>query len=177
MAAKTEAKEAAPEPATPAAGATGTPAVGRALPGEALEQAISGLGYTLGPGDVMTIVIWSPQPISHQLEVTVEGKLLIPYVGELDVNHLLLSDAKDRIRRELLRNYRNVDISITLTALRRFQIYVLGQVQSPGSYLATAVDRISTIVERAGGFQQNASQREILVQSGDSEGSATGTPM
>lgn len=149
-------------------GVQAPPAAGRSLPGLALEQAISGLGYTLGPGDVLTIVIWSPQPISHQLEVTVEGKLLIPYVGELDVNHLLLSDAKEAIRRELLRNYRNVDMSITLTALRRFQIYVLGQVQSPGSYLATAVDRVSTMVERAGGFQANASQRSILVQSGDS---------
>lgn len=155
-------------PTGPAVGAQPTPTVGRALPGEALEQAISGLGYTLGPGDVLTIIIWSPQPISHQLEVTVEGKLLIPYVGELDVNQLLLSDAKDRIRRELLRNYRNVDITITLTSLRRFQIYVLGQVPSPGSYLATAVDRVSSMVERAGGLQQNASQRDILVQNGDS---------
>ena len=155
-------------PVSPAPAAQGAPGLGRSLPGEALEQAISGLGYMMGPGDVLTIVIWSPQPISHQLEVTVEGKLLIPYVGELDVNRLLLSDAKEAIRRELLRNYRNVDISITLTALRRFQIYVLGQVQSPGSYLATAVDRVSTIVERAGGFLPDAGQRDILVQNGDS---------
>jgi len=140
----------------------------RGLAGEALEQAISGIGYTMGPGDVLDINIWSPHPISYRLEVTVEGKLLIPYVGELDVNQLPLAEAKELIRRELLKNYRNVEISITLIALRRFQIYVLGQVGAPGSYLASAVERVSTIIERAGGFQENANQRNILVQNGDS---------
>jgi protein involved in polysaccharide export with SLBB domain len=144
------------------------PARGGITAGEALEQAVSGIGYTMGPGDVIAINIWSPQPISYQLEVTVEGKVLIPYVGELDINQLPLAEAKSLIRRELLKNYRNVEISITLISLRRFQIYVLGQVQAPGSYLATAVDRVSTIIERASGFLENANQRNILVQNGDS---------
>lgn len=146
-----------------------SPAVGEGLePGVALEQAISGIGYRLGPGDVLQIDLWSPHPISHQLSVTLEGKLLIPFVGEVDVNHLLLADAKAIIRRELLKNYRNVDISITLIRLRKFQVHVLGQVRTPGAYLATAVERVSTLIARAHGFQGNANQRQVLLQNGDS---------
>jgi polysaccharide biosynthesis/export protein len=153
----------------PTPGEEPTPTVGEGLePGQALEEAVSGMGYRLGPGDILEINIWSPQPITHQLSVTLEGKLLIPYVGELNVNHLLLADAKDLIRRELLKNYRNVDISITLIRLRKFQIHVLGQVKTPGAYLATAVDRVSTVITRAHGFQENADQRRIMIVNGDS---------
>ena len=154
---------------TPVQGEDVSPVLGEGLePGQALEQAVSGIGYHMGPGDVLAINIWSPNPIAHQLVVTPEGKLLIPYVGEVDVNHLLLADAKALIRRELLKNYRNVEISITLVTLRKFQIHVLGQVKTPGAYLASAVDRVSTMVARAHGFQENANQRHILVQNGDS---------
>jgi len=157
-----------PVPTTPVQGQDVAPVIEGLEPGEALEQAVSGLGYHLGPGDVLAINVWSPTPISHTLVVTPEGKLLIPYVGEVDVNHLLLSDAKTLIRHELLKNYRNVEISITLISLRKFQIHVLGQVKTPGAYLASAVDRVSTMVNRAHGFQDNANQRHVLVQNGDS---------
>jgi protein involved in polysaccharide export with SLBB domain len=163
------AQEATEPVPTPVQGQDVSPALGEGLePGEALEQAVSGLGYHMGPGDVLSINIWSPQPITHQLVITPEGKLLIPYVGEIDVNHLLLADAKALIRRELLKNYRNVDITITLISLRKFQIHVLGQVKTPGAYLASAVDRVSTMISRAHGFQENANQRHILIQNGDS---------
>jgi protein involved in polysaccharide export with SLBB domain len=136
-------------------------------PGEGLEAAITGLGYRLGPGDDLSIIIWSPQPIVHYLSVTLEGNLLIPYVGEIDVNNQLLADAKAHILAELLRHYRNVEVSITLVGLRRFQVHVLGQVRSPGAYMATAAERISLAISRAGDFLGNASQRRILIENGD----------
>ena len=136
--------------------------------GEALEGAISGTEYRLGPGDVLAISVWGPQSSVYQLGVTLEGNLLIPTVGEVDVNDLLLSNAKEVIRRAVLRVYHTVDVSITLIKLRRFQVHVLGQVRNPGTFLATAVDRVSFAVARARGFGENASRRRITVFNGDS---------
>jgi protein involved in polysaccharide export with SLBB domain len=136
--------------------------------GEGLEAAISGTEYRLGPGDVLAISVWGPQPLTYRLGVTLEGKLLIPSVGEIQVNNLLLSDAKEKVRQAILETYRNVDVSVTLIQLRKFQIHVLGQVHAPGTYPATAVNRVSYAVARARGFLKGASQRRILVQSGDS---------
>jgi protein involved in polysaccharide export with SLBB domain len=75
-------------------------------PEEGLEAAISGGEYKLGPGDVLVINIWGARPVNYRLAVTLEGKLLIPNVGSLYVNNLLLSDAKEVIREEMLRYYR-----------------------------------------------------------------------
>jgi len=132
--------------------------------GEGLEAAISGADYRLGPGDVLAISIWGPQPLAYRLAVTLEGNLLIPQVGEIAVNTQKLEDAKTRITEAILRVYRNVEVTVTLTRLRRFQIHVLGQVRSPGTYTATAVNRVSYAVARARGFTKDASQRRILVQ-------------
>jgi protein involved in polysaccharide export with SLBB domain len=135
--------------------------------GDGLEAAISGINYRLGPGDVLAINIWGPRPISYQIGVTPEGNVLIPAGGEVYVNDLPLSEAKRVIQERVLRSFRNVDVGVTLVRLRRFQIHVLGQVRHPGTYLATAVDRVSVAVGRAGGFNEGASQRDVTVGNSD----------
>ena len=52
------------------------PGTSLAAPGSALESAVDADAYRLGPGDVLTIGIWGPQPIVYDLPVTLEGKLL-----------------------------------------------------------------------------------------------------
>ncbi len=136
--------------------------------GRGLEAAIDAENYRLGPGDTLMVGIWTPDPVVRTLGVTVEGKIIIPNVGEFDVDGVLLNDARARIHEALLRYFRNVDITIALTSLRRFQVHVLGQVEHPGTYLGTAVDRVSAAVSWAGGFTKTASQRHIVVSSADS---------
>jgi protein involved in polysaccharide export with SLBB domain len=138
------------------------------IPGEGLEGAVVGTEYRLGPGDVLAINIWGPEAVALTLAVTLEGRLLIPDVGEVDVNGLLLSDAKGVIRAEMLRKFRNVDIGVTLVKIRKFKVHVLGQVDRPGTYISSAVDRVSIAIARAGGLKSNGSRRLIQVQNGDS---------
>ena len=137
-------------------------------PGEGLEAAISGGSYRLGPGDGLTISVWAPRPIVHELMINLEGKLLIPSVGELDLDGLLLDDARLLVTEALLRHFHDVEVTVSLTRLRRFQVHVLGQVERPGTYLGTAVDRVSAAVGWAGGLSESASQRRIILVSGDS---------
>lgn len=135
--------------------------------GAGLEGALAG-SYQLGPGDSLAVGIWGPSPITYPLVVTLEGTVIVPAVGELPVDGLTLEEARARIRKGLLTQFHNVDITISLIGLRRFQVHVLGQVTHPGTYLATAVDRVSACVGWAGDFLPNAGQRNIAVMSGDS---------
>jgi len=136
--------------------------------GAALEAAVSGSEYRLGPGDSLAVGVWAPEPLIHRLGVSVEGNVIIPGVGELHVDGDVLDVARQRIRSALMRHFRNVEITISLVSVRKFQVHVLGQVEHPGTYLGTAVDRISSAIAWAGELAPNASQRRILVSSGDS---------
>lgn len=138
-------------------------------PGGGLEAAIDEQTYLLGPGDILALSVWGPKPVAYELPVTLEGMVLIPEVGEIDVDGMVLADAKSEIRDRVLDTFRNVTVSVNLTVLRRFQIHVLGQVPNPGTYLGTAVDRVSNAVARAGGFAEGAGQRRVLVKGEDGE--------
>ena len=133
-------------------------------PGGGLEQAVDGSTYRLGPGDVLVLTVLGPKPMTYDLPVTVEGMLLIPEVGVVDVDGVLLNEAKEEVRRRVMRQYHGVEVHLSLTLLRRFQIHVLGQVNSPGTYLGTPVDRVSGAVSWAGGVLPTAGQRRIQIQ-------------
>jgi polysaccharide export outer membrane protein len=152
---------------TPAPSAPELTAARIATAGSGLEQAISGMEYRLGPGDSLAVGIWGPQPICYTLPVSLEGNVIVPASGEIPVNGLLLDEARARIRTALLRQFHDVEITISLVGLRRFQVHVLGQVVHPGTYLATAVDRVSAAVAWAGDFLPRASQRGIAVTNGN----------
>jgi len=133
-------------------------------PGSALESAISGDEYVLGPGDLLSVSIWGPQSFTYSLPVTLEGQVLIPTMGPLNVDRLSLSDAKRLIRQRILRDFKNVDVTVSLVSLRKFQVHVLGQVTRPGTYLSSAVDRASSAIGWAGGLAPKGSQRRILIR-------------
>lgn len=154
---------AAPATPPPSPAAPVSPIVG-AEPGSALESAIQPDDYRLGPGDYLNVAIWGPRPYVYELPVTLEGKLILPNLGVLNVNGLPLGEARELIEERILQDFKGVAVTVTLTRLRKFQIHVLGQVGRPGTYLASAVDRVSSAIGWAGGFTPEASQRGILVQ-------------
>ena len=129
-----------------------------------LEKAIDPKEYIVGPGDELTISLWGELNITHILSITPEGTLLVPRIGSIYVGGLLLSDAKREIENEISQQYRNVELTITLTNLRKFKVSVAGEVNNPGTYVSFANQRVSEIVEKAGGFKSNSSKRNIMLK-------------
>lgn len=136
-------------------------------PGGGLERAIDGSLYRLGPGDVLALSIYGPANLYHSLAVTLEGKIVIPDIGEITVDRLLLDEAKERIRGLVQTTYPRAEVGVSFVALRKFQVHVLGQVEAPGTYLGTAVDRVSDAIEWAGGLRERTGERRIQVSNGD----------
>jgi len=120
--------------------------------GQALESSIEPETYVLGPGDMLQVDLWGEMPTSFQTIVTPEGTLLLPTVGRIEVGGLTLSKVKEVVKERVLRQYRNVDVTTTLVKLRNLRISVTGAVFKPGVYVATSTDRISEVIEMAGGF-------------------------
>lgn len=120
--------------------------------GQALERSIDPETYVLGPGDMLQIDLWGEMPTSFQTIVTPEGTLLLPTVGAIKAAGVSLSRVKERVKERVLRHYRNVEVTTTLMKLRNLRISVTGAVMDPGVYVATSTDRVSQLIEMAGGF-------------------------
>jgi len=138
----------------------------------ALEGVIDPEQYVVGPGDEVAINIWgdlSPGAeflIPPTLPITPEGKVLIPTIGDLSVGNMSLAEASRLITTEVKKKFRNVAVTVNLAKLRKFRVFVLGEVAIPGTYVARAIDRVSTLIDRAGGFTPQSSERKIEVRRG-----------
>lgn len=103
--------------------------------------------FSLGPGDVVRVRIWREPTLDGDFQVDEAGRLTVPLLGTKRVTDIPWLDLRDSLlsayRRELKAP------SVTLTPLRR--VYVLGEVNRPGLYLADPTLSLAGIVALAGG--------------------------
>lgn len=123
--------------------------------------------YMVGPGDGFSVTILGQAQQSWQVPVTPEGTIIVPPAGAIQVAEMTLREAKTRVKSVLSKYYQNVGIEIALVELRRFEIHVLGQVTNPGTYIVTAVTRVSSAVDLAGGFLEGGSRRRTVIRGRD----------
>ena len=125
------------------------------------EVMLSGL-YLVGPGDRFLIhVSESEEPIEAQ--VLAEGGVYIPKVGRIRVGGLRLRDARQAMVSAYKQAFRVGEVWVELSEPRRFPVPVVGMVQTPGLVVASAVERVSEVIERAEGLDERASTRNIRV--------------
>lgn len=132
--------------------------------GRALSRAVVPGQYILGPGDGLIINIWGEFEDIYEVQVTPDGKINLPTVGELKVRGLSLTQAEALVETQVKRYYRNVKSGLSLASLRVFEVSVLGAVYSPGTYLATPVKRVSDLIAEAGGVVQGGSWRHVQLR-------------
>jgi len=136
--------------ALPAADTT-RPEPAAALPatGPLLDTPVSRQTYPLGPGDVLSVAVFGEVSHVFSVPVTPEGTVVIPEMGIARVLGLNLDQAQERVRQVVSRLYRGVDVTVTLSRIRTFKVFVVGDVSSPGVRTATAATRVSEVVPEA----------------------------
>lgn len=138
---------------------------------QAIEGAVDPAIYRVGPGDVLRISFWGPSSDDNGIStsVTPEGRLIIPSVGTIEVNNKTLEAVRAEVSRACEAKYdpRNITVTTDLTQLRLVRAHIVGEVQAPGSFNATAVDRISYFIQQAEGWTDWADQRRVQVRHTD----------
>ncbi len=130
--------------------------------------------YRLGPGDVMVLILTGDVERVHNLEVTREGFVIIPQVGQVYAANLTLGELRDQLYTRLGRVYSGVRrgpgartrFQISLARLRNIQVYVAGEVIRPGAYQISGAGTVLTALYSAGGPTVNGSFRRVDVRRG-----------
>ena len=130
--------------------------------------------YKLGPGDQLVLLLTGEVELAHRLDVTREGFVFIPQVGQLHVANLSVQQLEDLLYRVLGRVYPGVrrsanattHFSISVARLRSLQVFVAGDVVRPGSYRVSAAGTALTALYAAGGPTPNGSLRHVEIRRG-----------
>jgi len=127
--------------------------------------------YKLGAGDRLVLILTGDVEVAHALQVTREGFVLIPQVGEVFVTNLTLDQLRDVLYSRLHRVYSGVRpgpdattrFDISVASVRVNQVYVLGEVKQPGAYQISALGTVLTSLYAAGGVTNRAGLRQVEV--------------
>ncbi len=128
-----------------------------------VETEIDPKEYILGPQDVLLVSIVSAQPQELEIEVSPEGKVSIPGIGIIDVKNKSLAEAAKLIEAKVKSYLKIGEVGVTLKSIKKFKVTISGAVQKNAIIAATGTDRVSEIIDKAGGFKDKASIRNILL--------------
>src|SRR6266516_2546295 len=128
--------------------------------------------YKLGPGDELVLILTGEVELAYTLQVTREGFILIPQVGQVFVSNLTLDQLRDVLYTRLGRVYSGVRRSagatvrfdVSVANVRANQVYVVGEVAQPGAYQISALGTVLTALYAAGGITERANMRTVEVR-------------
>ncbi|MET1533245.1 MULTISPECIES: polysaccharide biosynthesis/export family protein [Burkholderia] len=157
----------------------------RSVPGELRDIASSPDAYTLGRGDVLQITVWDHPELAAALGapaqsapraadappgfvVDQDGTLQFPYAGRLPVAGLTAEQVQTQLARRLDKTFRNPQVTVRIASFRAKQVYIEGEVHTPGSQPVNDIPMtLYDAIGRAGGFSAAADQsRIVLVRDG-----------
>lgn len=98
--------------------------------------------YTLGPEDVIEIMVRRHGEFSGRYPINGEGKIQYKFVGDIEVAGLTKTEVKERITKILSHYIINPDVDVSILDYRSKVIYVIGEVGAPGKYYMKS-DKIS----------------------------------
>jgi protein involved in polysaccharide export with SLBB domain len=130
-----------------------------------IEQPIDPNTYICGPGDTFELNFWGQQNFRLKIAVDLEGRTFISKVGFVTVAGKTLETVRKAITQKVRANYPGLQFELTLATPRTFLVHLVENVSKPGIYAANPVERLSSVLARAGGV--TGSRRRIAIRHRD----------
>jgi protein involved in polysaccharide export with SLBB domain len=118
-------------------------------------------GYLLGVGDQLQLNVFGGITLEEKVEVGKGGVLTIPRVGAINANGISLGSARELLRAMLSRNYSRFDLDLQVVKVRDVQVFLLGEITKPGSYVVPSVTSIVNLLGLGGGPSLLGSYRNV----------------
>lgn len=166
----------APPSPSPSGEETSSPLIARDAPPQRgfsdtpWEGAIDAQRYLVGPGDRMLVELWGMNDLTAEVVVNAEGRLLIPRVGVFNARGETLAKLRSTVEKRLRQVYPALHGGLTLSRPRTFLVHVTGAVLHPGSFPATPLSHVSSLVQAAGGPLPRGSTRRVELRRADDTG-------
>ncbi len=133
------------------------------------------LDYKVGPGDILTIVVWDHPELTTPAGqyrsadqagtvVAEDGTIFYPYIGTVNVAGRTTRQIREILATRLSKFIEKVQLDVRITAFRSKRVYVVGEVAKPGQQDVTDIPMtVLEAVNRAGGFTQEADHSRVLL--------------
>lgn len=126
--------------------------------------------FKLGPGDEVIISLWGQTNSREKFIINKEGMIYYTNIGFINISNKTLSEAEVVLKNELSKIYSSLDdsekstsIMLELGKLKSINVFLTGQVESPGVHLIHPFSDVFTSLIQAGGVKKTGSLRQIKI--------------
>ena len=134
--------------------------------------------YTIGVRDVLDVSVFNQADLSGRYTVETDGAFSFPLIGRVVAAGRTVEELEAALRTRLLDGYfRDPRVTVAVAEYRSRQVFVMGEVRSPGAYPLAADTTLIEILSLAGSLTSQASGVAIVVRAnGKQPGHAAGEP-
>ena len=127
-------------------------------------------GYVVGPDDELRLTVWGATEFQYELRVDIEGRTNIPNIGLITVAGKTLKELRTSLKLRLAQSYAGlvktpptIFMDLTVTRYKPIEIFVLGEVSSPGAYTVTSNATLFNVLYAVGGPTTAGSLRDVRI--------------
>lgn len=127
--------------------------------------AVAPVDYIIGPSDIIAIANFDQADLSGNFTVDADGTFTFPYIGRVKAGGLTLRQLEAALKRELANGYFvNPQLSVSVNQYRSQQVFVVGEVRTPGPYAMTGPMTLIEAIAKAGSTLPSASEAIKIVR-------------
>jgi len=109
--------------------------------------------YRIRPGDLLELTVFGEPTLSQPtLKVLPSGTIVEPLAGQVKVAGLTPPQASSAVERALSRYLRHPKVAVAVSLVGPLDVYVLGNVKTPGKYQLQPDSRLMDALAAAGGL-------------------------
>jgi polysaccharide export outer membrane protein len=119
--------------------------------------------YRIGSGDKLQINVYKEADLSQALQVRPDGRITMPLIGDLAAAGQTPMQLQKRLADSLREFVANPVVTVMVVEVAERNIYVMGEVNTPGAVPLKASMTVLQALAVAGGFKEFANKGGIKV--------------
>jgi polysaccharide export outer membrane protein len=118
-------------------------------------------GFTIGPEDVLGILVWREPEVSGDVTVRPDGMITLPLIRDVKAAGLAPDALADRIQAALREYITDASVTVVVRQMNSRKVFITGEVVRPGSYPLASRMTVMQLIAVAGGLTEWADARKI----------------
>jgi polysaccharide export outer membrane protein len=119
--------------------------------------------YFVRPGDLLQVSVWKEDYLERDVLVRPDGGISFPLAGDVVAADHTVSEIRDSIAQKLSRYIPDPVVTVAVKEIGGNKIYILGQVQRPGTFVMNPRVDVMQALAMAGGATPFAALNDIKI--------------
>jgi polysaccharide export outer membrane protein len=128
-----------------------------------LPQALAQDAYMLQEGDVLSVSVWGEEELNREVKVLPDGSISFPLVGNIPASGTTAPELEKAVAAGISNFVPDASVSVVVVETLGNRVFLLGNVNEPGSYIMTSPLSVMQALSLAGGLGDFADENDILI--------------